>query len=73
MNFYLASLLPQTTYVAHSITDSDGRLSIGSSVTFQTGQIPALPWRQTVLETTPAGADRGVLLGIAGGTRSPRT
>ncbi len=69
MNFYLAGLLPQTTYLAHSITDTEGRLSMGSNVTFQTGQIPALPWRQTVLETTPAGTDRGVLLGIAGGSQ----
>lgn len=69
MNFYVAGLLPQTAYAAHSITDSDGKLLIGPSVTFQTGPIPALPWRQTVLETTPAGTDRGVLLGIAGSSQ----
>jgi arylsulfate sulfotransferase len=69
MNFFLAGLLPQTAYIAHSVTDLGGELSTDSDVTFQTGQIPALPWRQTVLQPVPADTDRSVLLGIAGGSQ----
>jgi len=69
MNFYLAGLLPQTDYFAHSVTDANGGLSAGPVVTFQTGQAPALPWRQTVLQAASTNTDRSVLLGISGGSQ----
>jgi hypothetical protein len=69
MNFYLAGLLPKTTYIARSVTEADGGPSAGSMVTFQTGQISEQPWRQTVLQAAPADTDRSVLLGISGGSQ----
>jgi arylsulfate sulfotransferase len=70
MNFYLAGLYPRTTYSARSVVrDADGGLAAGSAVTFQTGQIPELPWDQTVLQAAPADTDRSVLLGVSGGSQ----
>lgn len=69
MNFYLAGLLPQSTYAAYSLTDTNGALLNGSKVMFVTGLIPKLPWRQTVIQPPDANTDRGVLLGISGGSQ----
>ncbi len=69
MNFYLAGLLPQSTYVAHSVTDSNGTLLNGSNVMFVTGPIPKLLWRQTVVQPPDPNTDRAVLLGISGGSQ----
>lgn len=69
MNFYLAGLRAQSMYRAHAVTDSDDILSNGPSVEFVTGPLPKLPWKETILQPVPDPSDRGVLLGISGGSQ----
>lgn len=68
-NFFLAGLYGSTSYTAHSVTDTAGVLMSGPEITFQTGDLPAMPWTQTPVTAGPAGTTQPVLLATSGGSQ----
>ncbi len=62
MNFYLAGMKPNTTYVAHHIIDNGTDLLHGPNVTFTSGDVEAQLAPYRVLHNPPSNSPEGVLL-----------
>jgi hypothetical protein len=68
-NFYLAGLRANTTYTAQHAIDNGLRLRRGPLLPFNTGNVPANLYSDTILIPSPAGASNPYLLGsVVGGT-----
>ena len=63
MNFYLAGLLPNTTYVAHHVLDNGSAFVSGPEVTFTSGGVPSNLYTDTIMVPQQNSASNSVLLG----------
>lgn len=69
MNFYLAGLYPETAYTAWAQLDTGDAITEGAPVSFESGTLPPVSWKQTVVQAPPANSTQNLLLGTSGGSQ----
>ena len=62
MNFYLAGMKAQTSYLAHSFLDTGSAFQTGTDIPFTTGAAPAIGYSNTVQTDPPEAVSNPVLL-----------